>query len=84
MAVAMAAAPADAQTKKKSSSKPAQVTVNKGPTMVGHFHACASSGAQLFANVPLLALITVPFTTVGCGLVYAVPVMVESFVVRGA
>jgi hypothetical protein len=84
LSVVMAAAPADAQTKKKAASKPAQVTVSKAPHAhyVGHFHSCGGAGHQAFGRVPLLNLILVPITTVGCGLVFAVPILVETFVVR--
>lgn len=66
--------PAEAQKssksgKKSSKSKPAKVTVRKGytPVSVVHFNGCVNSFGWL-----------VPVGTVGCGVVWAVPTIVES------
>jgi hypothetical protein len=82
-ALALAAAPADAATKKKSKgSSKTKVTVSqRAPVTTGYwsagFNNCASVGAG--AWYPIAAA-----GAVGCGLVYAVPVMIEGFVYRPA
>ena len=81
-ALAFAASPADAASKKKSKGSKAKVTVSK-PAPAGYatgywsssMLACGSATAG--AWYPIAAV-----GSVGCGLVYAVPVMVEGFVVR--
>jgi hypothetical protein len=78
-ALALAASPADAAGKKKSkSSSKAKVTVSqRAPVVTGYwasgFNNCASASATMW--VPFAAV-----GTVGCGVVYAVPVMIEGFV----
>jgi hypothetical protein len=77
IALAIAAAPAEAATKKKSKGSKAKVTVSKqAPVTTGFwasgFNNCASVGTG--AWYPLAAV-----GAVGCGIVYAVPVMIEGF-----
>ena len=57
----------------KSKGKAAKVTVQKAgtPVSVSYFHNCVNSFGWL-----------APVGAVGCGAVFAVPVMVESFVWR--
>ncbi len=77
IALAIAAAPAEAATKKKSKSSKAKVTVSKQAPVTGYwsagFNNCASWAAG--AWYPIAAV-----NAVGCGVVYAVPVMIEGFV----
>jgi hypothetical protein len=76
--------PADAQAKKSSKSskssksKPMKVTVQKSgsPVSVISFNNCAAIGAGWGIFAPVAA--------VTCGAVFAVPVIVESFVWRKA
>lgn len=77
IALALAASPADAQAKKKAAkSSKAKVTVSKQAPVTGYwasgFNNCASVGAG--AWYPIAAV-----GAVGCGVVYAVPVMIEGF-----
>jgi len=83
-AIALAAAPADAAGKKKSkaSKGKAKVTVSqRAPVTTGFwasgFNNCASASATWWFPIAAVG-------TVGCGVVYAVPVMVEGFVYRPA
>ena len=78
IALAIAAAPAEAATKKKKSKDSrAKVTVSKQAPVTGFwasgFNNCASWAAG--AWYPIAAV-----NAVGCGVVYAVPVMFEGFV----
>lgn len=77
-ALALATAPADAASKKKSKgSSKAKVTVSQRAPVTGYwsagFNNCASASATMW--LPFAAV-----GTVGCGVVYAVPVMIEGFV----
>jgi hypothetical protein len=77
-AIAFAASPADAASKKKKSKgSKAKVTVSQKAPATGYwaggFNNCASASATMW--LPFAAV-----GTVGCGVVYAVPVMVEGFV----
>jgi hypothetical protein len=76
-ALAFAAAPADAASKKKSKGSKARVTVSQQAPVTGYwasgFNNCATASATMW--LPFAAV-----GTVGCGVVYAVPVMVEGFV----
>jgi hypothetical protein len=77
-ALALAAAPAEAAGKKKSKGgSKTKVTVSKQAPVTGYwaggFNNCASASATMW--LPFAAV-----GTVGCGVVYAVPVMVEGFV----
>jgi hypothetical protein len=77
IALALAASPADAQAKKKAAkSSKAKVTVSKQAPATGFwasgFNNCASMNAG--AWYPIAAV-----GAVGCGIVYAVPVMIEGF-----
>ena len=76
IALAIAAAPAEAATKKKSKGSKAKVTVSKQAPVTGvwasGFNQCASMNAG--AWYPIAAV-----GAVGCGIVYAVPVMIEGF-----
>jgi len=77
IALAIAAAPAEAATKKKSKGgSKAKVTVSKQAPVGGYwasgFNNCAGMNAG--AWYPIAAI-----GAVGCGVVYAVPVMVEGF-----
>jgi hypothetical protein len=76
-ALAFAASPADAASKKKSKGSKAKVTVSQKAPATGYwasgFNNCASASATMW--LPFAAV-----GTVGCGVVYAVPVMVEGFV----
>ena len=83
-AIAFAASPADAASKKKSKGSKAKVTVSKPAPKAyatgywsSSMQACGSATAG--AWYPIAAI-----GSVGCGLVYAVPVMVEGFWVRRA
>jgi hypothetical protein len=80
-ALAFAASSADAATKKKSKESKARVTVSQTAPATGYwasgFNNCASASATMW--LPFAAV-----GTVGCGVVYAVPVMVEGFVYRPA
>ena len=72
------AAPAEAAGKKKSKGgSKTKVTVSKQAPVTGYwaggFNNCASASATMW--LPFAAV-----GTVGCGVVYAVPVMVEGFV----
>ncbi|HEX2512567.1 MAG TPA: hypothetical protein VHK44_08230 [Xanthobacteraceae bacterium] len=77
IALALAAAPAEAASKKKSKGSKAKVTVSKQAPVTGYwsagFNNCASWAAG--AWYPIAAV-----GAVSCGVVYAVPVMVEGFV----
>ena len=77
IALAIAAAPAEAATKKKSKGgSKAKVTVSKQAPVSGYwsssFNNCA--GVNAGAWYPIAAV-----SAVGCGVVYAVPVMFEGF-----
>jgi len=77
VAMAVAAAPADAASKKKSkSSSKAKVTVTQTAPATGYWAAgwtqCATWSAG--AWYPIAAA-----GSVGCGVVYAVPVVIEGF-----
>ena len=77
VALAIAAAPAEAATKKKSKGSKTKVTVSKqAPATGGYwasgFNNCAGWNAG--AWYPIAAA-----GAVGCGVVYAVPVMIEGF-----
>lgn len=76
VAFAVAASPADAATKKKSSKgKAAKVVVTKpAPFFTANATACFNGAAGWW--FPFAAI-----GTVGCGVVYAVPVAVEGFLV---
>jgi hypothetical protein len=80
-ALAFAASSADAATKKKTKSSKAKVTVSQTAPVTGYwasgFNNCASASATMW--LPFAAV-----GTVGCGVVYAVPVAVEGFVYRPA
>ena len=78
VAMAVAAAPADAATKKKKSSK-AKVVVTQTAPATGYwssgFTQCGSAWAQGSGGwYPIAAV-----GSVGCGIIYAVPVMIEGF-----
>ena len=77
IALAIAAAPAEAATKKKKSKgSKAKVTVSQQAPVSGYwasgFNNCASVNAG--AWYPIAAV-----GAVGCGVFYAVPVMIEGF-----
>ena len=78
-AVAFAASPSEAAGKKKSKgSAKTKVTVSKAAPSgywASGFNNCASAGSRMW--FPLAAV-----GAVGCGIVYAVPVAVESFLWR--
>ena len=81
-ALALAAAPADAASKKKSKgASKTKVTVSKQAPATGYwaggFNNCAGASATMW--LPFAAV-----GTVGCGVVYAIPVMIEGFVYRPA
>ncbi|HZS63177.1 MAG TPA: hypothetical protein VFA53_01570 [Xanthobacteraceae bacterium] len=81
-ALSLVAAGADAQgskSSKSSKSSKAKVTVSKrapaAPPMVANFNACVASGVGIFTVV----------TSVGCAVVWAIPIGVEAlFVPRRA
>lgn len=66
------------KSSKSSKSKPAKVTVNKSasPVSITHFNHCVGAGSGWGFFAPVVA--------VGCGAVFAVPVIVESFLFRRA
>jgi hypothetical protein len=76
-ALALAASPADAAGKKKSKGSKAKVTVSKQAPVTGYwasgYNNCASASATMW--LPFAAV-----GTLGCSVVYVVPVMVEGFV----
>lgn len=77
-ALAFAASPADAASKKKKGkSSKAKVTVSQKAPATGYwasgFNNCASASATMWFPVAAVG-------TVGCGVVYTVPVMIEGFV----
>ena len=77
VAMAVAASPSEAASKKKSSgkAKAAKVTVAKpAPYWASSFNACYGTTAG--AWFPIAAI-----GAVGCGVVYAIPVAIEGFVV---
>ena len=81
-ATAFAASPADAASKKKSKGSKAKVTVSK-PAPAGYATGYWSSSMQACGSATAGAWYPIAAVgSVGCGLVYAVPVMVEGFVVR--
>jgi hypothetical protein len=77
-AFALAALPAEAATKKKSKgASKTKVTVSQtAPATGGYwsasFNSCASMGAGAWYPVAAVG-------AVGCGIVYAIPVMIEGF-----
>lgn len=82
-ALALATAPADAAGKKKGKkgSSKAKVTVSQKAPVTGYWAAgynnCAAASNTMW--VPFAAV-----GTLGCGVVYAVPIMVEGVVYRPA
>jgi hypothetical protein len=76
VAMAVAASPADAQSKKKSSkSKAAKVVVTApAPFWASNATACFNGAATWW--FPFAAI-----GSVGCGIVYAIPVAAEGFLV---
>jgi len=75
VAMAVAASPSEAATKKKAKATKAKVTVTKSqPYFVSNWNACASTAATWWFPFAVIG-------TVGCGVVYAIPVGVEGFVV---
>lgn len=77
IAMALAASPADAAGKKKSGkSKGAKVTVEKssGPYYTASSQVCFANAATWWFPIAAIA-------SVGCGIVYAVPVAAEGFLV---
>lgn len=77
VAMAVAASPSEAASKKKSAkAKAAKVTVAKSsPYYASSFSACYGSTAGMWFPIAAIG-------AVGCGVVYAVPVAIEGFVVR--
>ncbi len=84
-AVPMMTTPADAQksgkSSKKSKSKAAKVEVSKksggpAPASVVYFNNCATTGASY-------GLVIGSAAAVGCGVVWAVPVLIQSLIFRG-
>lgn len=74
VALAVAASPANAASKKKS-SKGAKVTVTKSePYFTANWSACHAATATWWFPLAVIG-------TVGCGVVYAVPVAAEGFLV---
>ena len=71
VAVAIAAAPADAATKKKAKTSKAKATTSQ-PVFVSQFNSCTGAASQMW--LPLAAA-----GSIGCGVVYAVPITVEGF-----
>ena len=71
-----AATEKSSKSSKSSKSKPAKVTVSKSatPASVTYFHNCAAVGAGWGILAPVAA--------VGCGAVWAVPVIVQSLLWR--
>jgi hypothetical protein len=79
VALAVATAPADAAKKKKDKGSKAKVTVTQTAPATGYWSAgftqCGSAWAQGSGGwYPIAAV-----GSVGCGIVYAVPVMIEGF-----
>jgi hypothetical protein len=77
VATAVATLPAEAASKKKSSKsgKAAKVTVAKSsPYYASSFNACYGSTAGMWFPIAAIG-------AVGCGIVYAIPVAIEGFVV---
>ena len=77
-ALALATAPADAASKKKSkSASKTKVTVSQKAPVYGYwasgFNNCAGVSSTMWVPFAVVG-------TVGCGVVYAVPVMIEGFV----
>jgi hypothetical protein len=71
VAMAVAASPADAASKKKA----AKVTVAKsGPYWASNANVCFTNAASWWFPIAVVG-------TVGCGVFYAIPVAVEGFVV---
>ena len=79
VAMAVAASPSEAASKKKvvKSSKAAKVTVAKSSPAYW-----ASSANVCFSNAATWWFPIAAIGSVGCGIVYAIPVGVEGFVVR--
>ena len=82
-AVPMMTTPADAHKSGKSSkkSKAAKVEVSKkssgpAPASAVYFNNCATAGASYGTIIGGAA-------AVGCGVVWAVPVLIQSFIFRG-
>ncbi len=76
LAVAMAATPSEAATNKKAkAAKPAPIAAKSQPVMVGHFHSCVDTGRRMWGPIGG------PVSAFGCGTVYAVPIMFETFLV---
>ena len=76
VAFAVAASPADAAAKKKSSkAKAAKVVVTKpAPYFAANANACFTAASTWWFPIAAIGV-------VGCGVVYAVPVAVEGFLV---
>jgi ABC-type sugar transport system substrate-binding protein len=77
-ALALAASPADAASKKKSKGgSRTKVVVSKPAPTNGYWasgmNSCASASATWWFPIAAVG-------SVGCGVVYAVPVMIEGFV----
>jgi hypothetical protein len=75
--LAFAASPADAASKKKSKGSKAKVTVSQKAPATGYwasgFNNCHSASATMWLPFAVVG-------SVGCAVVYAVPVAVEGFV----
>ena len=77
IAFALAAAPAEAATKKKSKGSKTKVVVTKQAPVTGYWHAGFNNCAIWAAGAwyPIAAA-----NSVGCAIVYAIPVSFEGFV----
>jgi hypothetical protein len=75
VAFAVATSPADAATKKAAKAKAAKVVVTKpAPYFAANANACFTAASTWWFPIAAIG-------AVGCGVVYAIPVAVEGFLV---
>lgn len=72
--MAVAASPADAASKKKSSKGAKVVVAKSGPYWASSANVCFTNAASWWFPIAVVG-------TVGCGVFYAIPVGIEGFVV---